>query len=77
MKEVFLEVLQNSHENICNRIPFLIKLLEKETLAQVLSCELCEISNDTFSYRTPPVAASAASLLPNRFSNHYFRKKLS
>ena len=28
------------------------------TLAQVLSYELCEISNNTFSYRTPPVAAS-------------------
>ena len=30
----------------------------KETLAQVLSCEFCEISKNTFSYRTPPVAAS-------------------
>ena len=29
-----------------------------ETLAQVLSCEFCEISKNTFSYRTPPVAAS-------------------
>ena len=31
---------------------------EKETLAQVFSCEFCEISMNTFSYRTPPVAAS-------------------
>ena len=33
-------------------------LLKKETLAQVFSCEFCEISKSTFFYRTPPVAAS-------------------
>ena len=33
--------------------------LLKETLAQLLSCEFCEISRNTFLYRTPPVAASA------------------
>ena len=32
--------------------------LIKKTLAQVFSCEFCEISKNTFSYRTPPVAAS-------------------
>ena len=26
-------------------------------MAQVFSCEFCEISMNTFSYRTPPVAA--------------------
>ena len=32
------------------------------TLAQqVFSCEFCEISKNTFSYRTPPVAASGHS----------------
>ena len=31
--------------------------IKKETLAQVFSCEICEISKNTFSYRTPPVAA--------------------
>ena len=36
-------------------------LLKKETLAQVFSCTFCEISKNTFFYRTPPVAAS-----PNR-----------
>ena len=30
-----------------------------ETLAQVFFSEFCEISKNTFSYRTPPVAASA------------------
>ena len=33
-------------------------LLKKETLAQVFSCEVCEISKDKFFYRTPMVAAS-------------------
>ena len=28
--------------------------IKKETLAQVFSCELCEISKNTFSYRTLP-----------------------
>ena len=32
--------------------------IQKETLAQVFSCEFCKISMNTFSYRTPPVAAS-------------------
>ena len=32
--------------------------LLKKTLAQVFSCEFCEISKNTFFYRTPPVAAS-------------------
>ena len=27
-------------------------------VAHVFSCEFCEISKNTFSYRTPPVAAS-------------------
>ena len=31
---------------------------KKEALAQVFSCEVCDISKNTFSYRTPPVAAS-------------------
>ena len=32
--------------------------IKKETLAQALSCEFCKISNNTFSYRTFPVAVS-------------------
>ena len=65
VKKVFLEILLNSWENTCARVSFLIKLqaepysfIKKETLAQVFSCEFCEISKNTFSYRTPPVAAS-------------------
>ena len=56
MKKVFLEILQNSQENTCARVSFLIKLqarplcnfIKKETLAQVFSCEFCEISKSTF-----------------------------
>ena len=33
-------------------------LLRKKTLAQVFSCESCEIYKNTFYYRTPLVAAS-------------------
>ena len=36
--------------------------IKKETLPQVLSCEFCEISKNTFSYRTPPVAVSETIL---------------
>ena len=71
MKKVFLEIWQNT----CARVSFLKKLqalglrpaqacnfIKKETLAQVFSCEFCEISKDTFSYRTPRVADSVYSL---------------
>ena len=53
-KKVFLEISQHSQENTCARVSFLIKLqasgnlLKKETLAQVFSCEICEISINTF-----------------------------
>ena len=59
---MFLEISQNSQENNCARISNLIKLqvwpkktlaqannfIKLETLAQVFSCEFCEISKDTF-----------------------------
>ena len=50
-----LEISQNSQENtFCN-------FIKTETLAQVFSGEFCEISKNTFSYRTPPVAASVCN----------------
>ena len=58
----FLEISQNSQERACARVYFLIKLeaeawnfVKKETLAQVF---FCKSSKNTFSYRTPPMAAS-------------------
>ena len=62
VKKVFLEISENSQENTCARVSFLIKLqasasainfIKKETLAQVFSCEFCEIPKNTFFYRTP------------------------
>ena len=65
---MFLEISQNSQENNCARVSFLINLqasalqlyqktgtllrkswnfIKKETLAQVFSCEFCEISKKT------------------------------
>ena len=32
--------------------------IKKETLAQMFFREFCKISRNTFSYRTPPIAAS-------------------
>ena len=42
-KKVFLEIVQNSQET-----PGAWTLFKKETLAQVFSCEYCEISRNTF-----------------------------
>ena len=42
-KNVFLKISQNSQENICA-----IDFFKKETLAQVLSCQFCEIFKNTF-----------------------------
>ena len=57
-KKLFLEISQNSQENTCVRVSILIK---KETLAQVFSDEICEISKNAFSYRTLPMAASKST----------------
>ena len=66
VKKVLQEISQNSHENTCAGVSFLIKLevcnfIKKETVAQVFSCEFCEVSKKTFFYRTPPVDASVIS----------------
>ena len=65
VKKVLSQFLQNSQENPCPRVSFLIKLqasasnfIKKETLAQGFSCEFCGNSKNISSYRTPPVAAS-------------------
>ena len=60
---MFLEISQNSSGNTCARVSFLIKeacnFIKKETLAQVFSCEFCEIFKKSYFYGTPLVAASA------------------
>ena len=46
-----VKLCRNSHPEV---------FCKKETLAQVFSCDFCEIFNKTFSYRTPPVAVCEA-----------------
>ena len=65
VKKVFFEILQNSQENTCARVSFLLScrpeacnFIEKETLAQMFSCEFCKISKNTFFHRKSLVAAS-------------------
>ena len=52
---MFLKISQDSQENTCARVSFLIKLqvsvcnfIKKETLAQVFSCEVCKNFKNTF-----------------------------
>ena len=54
-KKVFFKISQNSQENTYARVYFLVKLqvdacnlIKKETLAQVFSCEFCEIFKNTY-----------------------------
>ena len=67
VKKVFLEISQNSQEStckeslVCNFIKkesLVCNFIKKESLVQVLPCGFCEISQNTFFYRTPQVAAS-------------------
>ena len=66
-EKVFLESSQNSQENTCPRVSFLIKLqavcnfIKKETLTKVFSCKFCEISKNTFF--TVQVWATASNTL--------------
>ena len=54
VNKVFLEISQNSQENTCARDSVLIvaggacNFIKKESLAQVFSCEFCEIFKNAF-----------------------------
>ena len=57
--------------------PQTCNLIEKETLAQVFSCEFCEISKNTFFYRTPLVVAPESNCyslfqLEKLFKDYWF-----
>ena len=61
VKKMFLEILHISLENISARVSLqsqACNFIKKESLAQLFSCEFCEISRNTFFNRTPPVDAS-------------------
>ena len=56
-------------ESLYNNVAGLLacNFFKKETLAQVFSCEFCEISKNTFLQRTPLVAASI--IIPKPITN--------
>ena len=72
-KKMFLKVSQTSQESTCVGVSF--KKLAgrrpvtsyKKSPTQVLSCEVCEIFKNTFSYRTSPVTASAPPVAASVF----------
>ena len=66
-KGVLTNFAKFTGKHLCQRLffnkvaglrPQACNFIKKESLAQMFSCEFCEISKNTFSYRTPPVAAS-------------------
>ena len=66
IKKVFWKISQNSQENTCATVSFLIKLqasacnfIKKETLAQAFSCVFCKIFNNIFLIQHLRVTASA------------------
>ena len=51
-------------------VPQACNFIKQELLAQVFSCEFCEISKKSFLHRTPLVAASVyGDKRPTKFSN--------
>ena len=60
-KSVLRNFVEFTGKHLCQSL-FLNKVvgnfITKEAMAHVFSCNFCEISKNTFSYRTPPVAAS-------------------
>ena len=78
---MFLGILQNSQENTCARVSFLIKLqpdaynfIKKEILAQMFSCEFCEISKNNFFTEHLWATASATPHQEHNQSWEFFLK---
>ena len=77
VKRVFLETSQNSQENTCATVSFLIKFplelpmechlqdchfIKKKTVALVFSFEFCEIFKNILFYRAPPVTVPMTNI---------------
>ena len=69
MKYFLCELDQRIVENLAifcmcstEAVVYTCNFINKDTLAQVFSPEFCEISKNTFSYRTPPVAGSDSTV---------------
>ena len=64
--KVFFTLQKQSSEVFCKKginkksISESCNFIKKETLAQVFSCEFCEIFKNTFYYRTPLIVASVS-----------------
>ena len=82
VRKLFLEISQNSQENNCVGVSFLMKsykpeackFIKKETPTQVLSFEFCEVFKNTFFCKTPLVAASVA-FISGDFINNYLANR--
>ena len=55
IERMFLEISKNSQENTCARVSF-------EILAQVFSCEFCEIFKNTFFLQNTSGDCSASTM---------------
>ena len=73
-KNVFLEISQNPQENTCVSLFFKkvagVKFNKKETLAQVFSCEFCEISKNT--HFKEHLYTTASKKMKYCFMKYYF-----
>ena len=58
LHEILFSLLQKQSSEGVRKYKVSGNFIKKETLAQVFYCQFCEISKNTFFYRTPPVAAS-------------------
>ena len=70
--------LQDSQENTCARVSFLIKLqalscnfIKKETLAQVVACEFCKITKNTFFIEHLQATACAKMMKKGKKNSAY------
>ena len=63
MKKGVLKNVANSSESTCARASFFNKVVNKETLTQVFSCEFCEIFKNTFFIKHLRTTAAGGLLL--------------
>ena len=64
-KDVLRNVAKFSGKHLCQRLFF------NKVAGLVLSCEFCEISKNTFFYRTPPVALSEDNTIQSSISVYF------
>ena len=55
------KIIESNKDEWFQKVAEAYDFIKKETLAQMFPCEFCKISRNSFSYRTPPMAASSFS----------------